>query len=154
MKSISELAKTAEYIGHFNVTETEIDYVTDKTWSNFRDMGNIVYFMYVKGRLMKIGIAGGSRGWYGRVDKYKGGASKRGDATNRRILRVMKELGESKIDIYAVAAPKMPISLTCPLTGDIINGEVEVNRTIEQNLTSRYLSESELLNLPFSKQLK
>ena len=154
MKSISKLAKTAEYIGHFNVTETEINYVTDKTRSNFHAMGNIVYFMYVEDRLMKIGIAGGADGWYGRVNMYKAGASKRGDATNRRILRVMKELGKSRIDIHAVAVPKMQISLTCPLTGDIINDELEVNRLIEKNLTSRYLSESELHNLPFSNQLK
>lgn len=152
--SISELAKNAEYIGHFNVTETEIEYVTDKTWSNFRDMGNIVYFMYVEDDLMKIGIAGGAGGWYGRVAMYKAGASKRGDATNRLILRVMKELGKSKIDIYAVAIPKMQISFTCPLTGDIIEDEIEVNQRVERNLTSRYLNESELNTLPFSKQLK
>lgn len=152
--SISKLAQRAEYIGYFDVTETEINYVTDKTWSNFRSMGNIVYFMYVEDRLMKIGIAGGSGGWYGRVGMYKAGASKGGDATNRLILRVMKELGKSKIDIYAVAVPKMQISLTCPLTGDIIEDEVEVNRLVEQNLTGRYLSESNLHTLPFSKQLK
>ena len=152
--SISKLAKNAEYIGHFNVTETEIEYVTDKTWSNFRDMGNIVYFMYVEDDLMKIGIAGGAGGWSGRVGMYKAGASKRGDATNRLILRVMKELGKSRIDIYAVAIPKVHVSLTCPLTGDIIENEIEVNRLVEQNLTSRYLNESELNTLPFSKQLK
>jgi len=152
--SISELAKNAEYIGHFNVTETEIEYVTDKTYSDFRSMGNIVYFMYVEDSLMKIGIAGGKGGWYGRVGMYKAGASKRGDATNRLILRVMKELEKSKIDIYAVSVPKMRISLTCPLTGDIIEDEVEVNRLVEQNLTERYLDESELNTLPFSKQLK
>ena len=152
--SISELAKNAEYIGHFNVTETEIEYVTDKTWSNFRDMGNIVYFMYVEDNLMKIGIAGGKGGWYGRVGMYKAGASKRGDATNRLILRVMKELGKSKIDIYAVAIPKMQISFACPLTGNIIKDEIEVNQRVERNLTSRYLDESELNTLPFSKQLK
>ena len=152
--SISELAKRAEYIGYFDVTETEINYITDKTWSNFRDMGNIVYFMYVEDSLMKIGIAGGAGGWYGRVSMYKAGASKRGDATNRLILRVMKELGKSKIDIYAVTVPKMQISLTCPLTGDIIENEVEVNRLVEQNLTHRYLSENKLHTLPFSKQLK
>jgi hypothetical protein len=48
----------------------------------------------------------------------------------------------------------MRISLTCPLTGDIIEDEVEVNRLVEQNLTERYLDESELNTLPFSKQLK
>ena len=152
--SIAELAKNAEYIGHFNVTETEIEYVTDKTWSNFRDMGNIVYFMYVEDDLMKIGIAGGAGGWYGRVGMYKAGASKRGDATNRLILRVMKELGKSKIDIYAVAIPKILVSIPCPLTGDIIEVEIEVNQRVERNLTSRYLDESELNTLPFSKQLK
>lgn len=151
--TISKLAKNAECIGHFNVTETEIEYVTDKTYSDFRDMGNIVYFMYVKDNLMKIGIAGGKGGWYGRVGMYKAGASKRGDATNRRILKVMSTLGESKIDIYAVSVPKMQISLTCPLTGDIIEDEVEVNRLVEQNLTQRYLNEDPAHNLQFSNQL-
>jgi hypothetical protein len=56
--SVSALGKTSTYIGHFEVTDVEIKYVTDKTWSEFRDMGSIVYFMYVKDRLMKIGIAG------------------------------------------------------------------------------------------------
>lgn len=151
--SISALAKKAKYIGCFDVTETEINWTPALRWKDYRDMGNIIYFMFVKDQLMKIGIAGGSSGWNGRVGMYRNGAGPRGDGTNLRILRVMNEIKESHIDIYAVSCPKQKISFTCPLTGGIIEDEVEVHRLSEQHLTRQYLTESDDNKLPFSNQL-
>jgi hypothetical protein len=148
------MAKSSVYIGHFDVTETEIKYTTEKTRSDFRSMGNIVYFMYVKDQLMKIGIAGGEGGWYGRVSMYKAGPSSRGDATNTLILKVMKEIRETRIDIFAVSVPKLNVTFTCPLTGDTINDDIEVNQKLEKILTARYLNEDTNHTLPFSKQLR
>jgi hypothetical protein len=150
---ISDLAKTAKYIGCFDVTETEINWTPELRWSDYRNMGNVVYFMFVKDQLMKIGIAGGAGGWNGRVGMYRNGTGPGGDGTNARILRVMKEIGETHIDIYAVSCPKQKISFTCPLTGDIIEDKVEVHRLTEQYLTRRYLTESENHQLLFSNQL-
>jgi hypothetical protein len=152
--SVSDLGKTTTYIGHFDVTDVDIKYTAAKTWSEFRNMGSIVYFMYVKDRLMKIGIAGNAGGWNGRVGMYKAGAGPRGDATNRLILKAMKDISETRIDIYAVSVPKTKITFTCPLTGDIINDEIEVNQKLEKSLTKRYLEENSSHSLPFSKQLK
>jgi hypothetical protein len=66
----------------------------------------------------------------------------------------MKELGETRIDIYAIPVSKVKITFTCPLTGDIINDEIEVNQRLEKILTARYLKEDPTHSLPFSKQLK
>ena len=149
---ISNLAKKASFIGSFTVSKTKIRFHPELRYSEYIKFGNMVYFMFVKNRLMKIGIAGGQRGWVSRSETYKLG--KRGDRTNHRIIRIMNDLGESTIDVYAVKCPKQKITFTCPLTGVIIEDEVEVTRLVEQRLTKQYLSESVDNELPFSNQLR
>lgn len=149
--SIQTLALNGDYVGRFEVTESEINFFPEMKWSEYRDYGNMVYFMFVENKLMKIGIAAGKTGWNARVGMYKSGV--KGDATNRRILRVMKDLGKDTIHIYAVQVPKEKISFTNPLTGDTIDTEVEVVRPIEQSLTAQFLSENANNELPFCNQL-
>ena len=151
--SIADIAKTQTYIGRFEVTETEINWFPELRWSEYRDFGDMVYFMFVDDQLMKIGKAAGKGGWNGRVGMYKNGASSKGDGTNKRILRVMQELGKDTIHIYATQAPREKISFTNPLSGDIIETEIETAREVENNLTSQYLIESNGNQLMFSNQL-
>jgi len=149
--SVPAMALSETYIGHMEVTETDIDWYPQLRWSEFRDFGDMVYFMFVYGELMKIGKAAGKSGWNGRVGMYKNGI--KGDKTNERILRIMKEIQRSKIDIYAIQAPREKMSFTNPLTGDIIETEIETARDIELDLTRQYLNESSHNQLLFSNQL-
>ena len=151
--SIADIAKTQTYIGRFEVTETEINWFPELRWSEYRDFGDMVYFMFVDDQLMKIGKAAGKGGWNGRVGMYKNGASDKGDGTNKRILRVMKEIGKDTIHIYATQAPREKISFTNPLNSDIIETEIETAREVETNLTAQYLIESADNQLMFSNQL-
>lgn len=151
--SIADLAKAQTYIGRFEVTETEINWFPELRWSEYRDFGDMVYFMFVDDKLMKIGKAANKGGWNGRVGMYKNGNSKRGDGTNKRILRVMKEIGEDTIHIYAIHTPREKISFTNPLNSDIIETEIETALSVEKNLTAQYLTESKSNQLMFSNQL-
>jgi hypothetical protein len=149
--TVAELALQQEYIGHFEVTDTEINWFPEQSWSWYRDFGDMVYFMFVGNKLMKIGKA---CGWTSRVGMYKNGASPRGDQTNKRIIRTMSELETNEVHIYAVRSPRLKVSLTNPLDGSTIETELETAHRLEKYLTSQYLSESTNNTLPFSKQLK
>ena len=100
---------------------------------------------------MKIGKA---CGWSTRVGMYKNGAGPRGDATNKRIIRVMSEMDTNEVHIYAVRSPRLKVSLTNPLDGSTIETELETAHKLEKTLTSLYLSESSNNTLLFSNQLK
>ena len=152
--SVSELALQQEYIGRFEVTDTEINWFPEQSWSWYRDFGDMVYFMFVGDTLMKIGKAGGASGWYGRVTMYKNGANSRGDRTNKLIISVMREMDTNEVRIYAVRSPRLKVSLTNHLDGSTIETELETAHKLEKCLTSQYLSESTNNTLPFSKQLK
>jgi len=149
--SVAELALQQEYIGHFEVTDTEINWFPEQSWSWYRDFGDMVYFMFVNNKLMKIGKA---CGWNTRVSMYKNGANPRGDATNKRIIRVMSEMKMSEVRVYAVRSPRLKVSLANPLDGSTIETELETAHKLEKTLTSQYLSESSNNTLPFSNQLK
>jgi hypothetical protein len=117
-------------------------------------MGDLVYFMIVDGKLMKIGKAGGKTGWIGRAGMYENGITSRGDQTNVRIFRVLESMNakDSTIHVYAIATPRQQISFTNPLTYDIINEEVAVHGNVERSLTAKYIEAG--YELPFSKQLQ
>lgn len=149
--SVAELALQQEYIGRFEVTDAEINWFPEHRWSWYRDFGDMIYFMFVDCQLMKIGKA---CGWNSRVGMYKNGGGPRGDATNKRIIRIMSEMETNKVRIYAVQSPRLKVSLTNPLDGSIIETEVETAHKLEKTLTSQYLSESSNNVLLFSNQLK
>ena len=149
--SVVELALQQEYIGRFEVTDTEINWFPEQSWSWYRNFGDMVYFMFVGNKLMKIGKA---CGWTSRVGMYKNGAGPRGDATNKRIIRVMSAMDTNEVRIYAVRSPRVKASLTNPLDGSTIETELETAHKLEKSLTSLYLSENLDNDLPFSNQLK
>ena len=67
---VQMLAKTGTFLGSFTVSENEIRFHRALTHSEYLRLGNIVYFMFVNDRLMKIGIAGGQTGWVARYGMY------------------------------------------------------------------------------------
>lgn len=152
MASVADLVlERGIYIGRLTVRGSIMDFQPAFTRSEYRHMGDMVYFMYVDGKLMKIGKAGGKDGWYGRVQLYKRG--RRGDATNNRIMDVMESLQKSDIEVYAILSPRESIKLTCPLTDSISLCEIETHRDLEKKLTNMYMNETPARDLPFCNQL-
>lgn len=140
------------FLGTLTIKEDGFfDYTRTDTYrrKEIIELGDLVYFMVVDGELMKIGKAGGASGWMGRVGTYSRGIY--GDATNRRIERVMKNLEKDTIQVYAIQTPRRKIECTCPLTGDIIVEEIAVHRNVELSLTAKYIEAG--YELPFCKQL-
>jgi hypothetical protein len=149
--------KSMTYIGSLKVKDQfRLDYIRPEgmRWKDVHEMGDIVYFMIVDGELMKIGKAGGKTGWNGRVGMYKNGITPRGDQTNVRIFKVLKEMDklDSTIEVYAISVPRQKITFTCPLTCDIMEEEFAVNGNVEIALTAKYLDAG--YELPFSNQLR
>ena len=140
------------YLGQFNVRGSVMDFQPALTYSEYLAMGDIVYFMYVNGRLFKIGKAGGAHGFYSRFNQYKKGRS--GDSTNCRIMDVMESFQETEIEVYGIMSPKLDTHMQCPLTGKTVNVQIETHREIERLLTTQYLNEKPAHDLPFCNQLK
>ena len=107
----------------------------------FRSMGDIVYFMIVKGRLMKIGKAGGINGWYGRFSMYGKGLLKGGDRTNKRIHAKMLELKRKGIDIFVLPVKRKTVKTKCNLTDKLLRVHVPMNGEIEDHLFHTFKNE-------------
>lgn len=140
------------YLGTFTVRDDILDFDTPFTCSDFVNIGDVIYFMYVGNRLMKIGKSASKKKFYERSNQYKRG--RRGDDTNRLIMNVMDSIGETKIDVYAYKSPPEPIKLVCPVTGSIDIENIETAERQEKKLTKKYLAEHPDNTLPFCKQLK
>ena len=117
----------------------------------FNELGDIVYFMFVEGQLMKIGKAARGGGWYGRMSTYEQGI--RGDMTNKMIIAKMHDIGKTKIDIIAVKTPRVMTSITCPVLNETTQVEIETAIEVERMLTNKYLVEMNLESLPFCTQI-
>lgn len=140
------------YLGQFTVRDTIMEFETSLTPTEFKNLGDTVYFMYVENRLMKIGKSASKNGFKERASQYKRGS--RADDTNRKIINVMESIGKTKIDVYAFPTPRKAIELVCPVTGAIDIENIETATLQEKKLTKKYLSEAPDNTLPFCKQLK
>lgn len=146
-------AEVGEYIGYFTVTEDSMAFNREGySRQDILKMGDVVYFMYVQGQLMKIGKAGGATGFECRANTYSQGRA--GDATNRKILDCMKGLGESEIQVYAISVPREEVYRQCPITGREVKYSVSMHKEYEAFLTSQFLNEETENELPFCTQLK
>jgi hypothetical protein len=118
----------------------------------FYDLGDVVYFMFVKGELMKIGKAGGKGGWYVRANLYEAGISSRGDKTNKMIVEKLQEMGEDTITILAIQSPRITTSIKCPVLKESVEVELETATQLESVLTNKYLTEMKMSKLTFCSQ--
>jgi hypothetical protein len=152
--SISDLMlQKGIYLGQFNLRGDVMDFEPALTYSEYITLGDVVYFMYVNNKLVKIGKSGGAKGWNDRMAQYKRGRLTK-DRTNHRIMDIMNSYGESQIEVYAVKSPRRKIKMKCPLTGETFVFMVQTHRELEISLTHRYLNEQPARDLPFCKQLK
>ena len=142
------------YLGQFNLINDKLPFTYDgpKAQSEIAKMGDVVYFMFVDDKLMKIGKAGGKRGFAGRAGTYKMGRA--GDATNNKIIDVLESINETQIKVYGFVIPSIQTDTICPITGDTITITTSVHGEYEAHYTKIYLNESPNNTLPFCTQLK
>ena len=151
--SIAILARQkGTYLGKMTVRGSIIDFAPAMTRAKFIDLGDLVYFMYVGERLMKIGKTNAAAGFYDRAQMYKRGRN--GDQTNNRIMDVMESIEETIIEIYGVLSPRESTELVCPLTGTTETLFIKTAEAREKLLTKLYLNEEPARDLPFCMQLK
>jgi len=150
--TIATLARqNGTYLGKMTVRGSIIDFAPSMTRAKFIDLGDLVYFMYVNDRLMKIGKTNAAAGFYSRAQQYKRGRA--GDPTNSRIMDVMESIEETIIEIYGVLAPRESVELICPLTGETDTLFIKTAEAREKLLTKLYLNEEPAHDLPFCNQL-
>lgn len=144
-----------KYLGKFvmNGDEFRFKFANGLRNKDLVSMGDIVYFMFVNNKLMKIGKAGGKMGFAGRLRTYQQGRGKYGDATNRRIMDILDSIEEDTVEVYCVRCPRHTIEYLCPLTGRKIKEDISKHKEIEARLTHEYLAESSNNELPFCNQL-
>ena len=143
----------AIHIGHFHVHGQTMRFNRKPEFraKDIKALGDVVYFMYVKGELYKIGKAGGASGFENRAGTYNRG--RLGDATNNRIIDVMDDIQESDIEVYCVQVPRPVVEYTCPITNEVHKISVSIHKDIETLYTNNYLNEDSSNELPFCHQL-
>ena len=161
MKSsfLDSVISNSVYLGYFQINEN--DTMTFETFHRkpsgqrnkkfFDSLGDIVYFMLVRGKLMKIYKAAGLQGWYGRISTYQMGS--KADQTNKMIINKIREMNEDRIDIVAIKAPRVMSTIKCPVTNKQIKIELETAAQLERLLANQYLNEMNVNSLPFCSQV-
>ena len=151
----------AIYIGSLHIREDNfIDFVTPHMKKSrydrkyFIGLGDIVYFMFVDGVLMKIGKAGKAKGWYSRVSLYRRGSNKGGDKTNRLIIDEMNKMDKKNIEVFAIPCPRKKELHMDILSDEAYEIECETAGSVESYYTDMYLNEKKGNTLRFCKQLK
>lgn len=149
----AQILKKATKIGHFHVYDGTMTFnrAAGMRAKDIKALGDVVYFMFVDGKLMKIGKAGGASGFVGRAGTYNRG--RLGDATNNLIIDVMESLHETEIEVFAFSVPRYTVQYECPLTGQDLEVEVSIHKDIEKLYTDIYLMEDRDNELPFCNQL-
>ena len=163
------IRKVGTYLGYFTVQE----HTTNKDKPNkpsrtyeklvftkaegmetrdYKAMGDIVYGMYVNGQLRKIGKAGSTNGWSGRITTY--GVDPEGERSNRKIITHIKEdfTYETRIAVYGFSVPRIRTEYFCPVTRETISVDLPQNHQVETHLTAQAEAEGE--DLMFCTQKK
>lgn len=163
--NVSENIKTVgTYLGYFTVgkhTTNKNNKKPSKTYErlfftaalerkDYLAMGDIVYGMYVNNQLVKIGKAGSSHGWAGRIQTY--GVNPKGEATNRKIITCLREMYnfETKVEVYGVQVAREKVEYFCNITGETVILELPKNGAVETYLTA--IAEDQLEDLVFCTQ--
>lgn len=152
-KLADQFKEKSTYLGKMSIYKDEngsqrIKFESKPTWSTIRDMGDLVYFMYVGEKLMKIGKTEATNGFNDRAVTYTKGQL--GDMTNRKIISVMQKLRRKVIDVYGISCPRQHTIIKCPISGETYIRQLSTARIVEIDLTNQYLAEGH--DLPFCTQ--
>ena len=110
---------------------------------DFKAMGDIIYGMYVNDQLVKIGKAGSTNGFAGRISTY--GCDPEGEATNRKIITHLKEdfTYETRVEVYGIAIPRIHSEYFCSVTKETVSIDLPQNHQVETHLTAEAEAEGE-----------
>ena len=153
----SKIKDNGIYLGYFTFTP-DIDNNYDSfmrmqfhgalRYTDYVNMGDIVYGMYINDQLVKIGMAGGKLGWYGRQSTYTNiSANERTNAMFRRKIGEMFNFDDVQIHVYAIQTPRIIDKYLDPISGTTICEEVSRARKVEKRWTNIAKFEGENLYL-------
>ena len=154
MKSFfKENNKTFIEVGHLHLAGDTMVFHRKKgiASKDIKNLGDVVYFMFVNKRLMKIGKCENQKGFIGRLNTYCQG--RHFDATNRRIMDIMDDIPASDIVVKAISIPRSNATLNDYLIGENFTILQPSCKEYESRWTGMYLNENENNNLPFCKQI-
>ena len=152
-KLADQFKEKSTYLGKMSIYKDKngtqrIKFESEPSWSTIRDMGDLVYFMYVGEKLMKIGKTEATNGFNDRANQYSQGEHK--DKTNRKIFSVMRKLRRKVIDVYGISRPRQHTIIKCPISGETYIRQLSTARIVEIDLTNQYLDDGH--DLPFCTQ--
>lgn len=117
-------------------------------WSEYVNMGDMVYGMYINDQLVKIGMTTDKKGWAGRSSTYCNKSPY--ERTNKMFRRVLSErfnLDEVKIEVYGIQTRRETIEHFDPITNTILTVTVSMARDIEKQWTDIAKNQGEDLYL-------
>lgn len=168
MSVSDKIQSTGTYLGYFKVVTHTTNKNNDKPsreyqklqftkapgmeTRDFKAMGDIVYGMYVNLNLVKIGKAGSTNGWAGRIGTY--GVDPAVESTNNKIIQIMNDdyKKNTRIEVYGFSVPRVQSEYFCPITNETIHIELAQNHQVETHLTAEAELEGE--DLIFCTQKK
>ena len=145
--------KTFVDVGHLHLAGDTMKFHRKKGMSSadIKNLGDVVYFMFVNKRLMKIGKCEALGGFLARLNQYNQG--RYADATNRRIMDIMDDIPASDIIVKAISIPRSTKTRIDYLTGEKFTILQSCAREYEAGWTKMYLNENVNNELPFCKQI-
>lgn len=135
--------KSQIFLGTFTKDDDFLEFDLVKSSKEIRDLGDIVYFFVAGDEVLKVGKAGGKRGFDGRMSQYKRGPD--ADTTNKRITRLMEEHTIDKVQIYCVQAPRIITQAKDAFSGLTIDIEAPTNVAMEKYYTNQLIKEHKLV---------
>lgn len=162
MSYAKKIKSKSEYIGNLIFTKDCIKFKTPHVGStgrinrkHFIALGDVVYFFFLDGKLMKIGKAAGENGWYNRMAEYtKTRFNKNNkdmwDATTRKIYNFMTQNDHTELEVYAIKTPRVKTTIKSCVTGKSYTVEIETAEDTEQILIQEAMRAGE--DLPFCRE--
>lgn len=105
-------------------------------WSEYANMGDIVYGMYINDQLVKIGMTAAANSWAGRFAVYSN--NNHNEQTNKKFRRTLGEkfnFDEVKIHVYGVQIPRVIKKYFDPITNTTLTENISMARNIEKHWT-------------------
>lgn len=117
-------------------------------FTEYVNMGDIVYGMYINDQLVKIGMTAGKKGWAGRYFTYcNNNFDEKTNKMFRRVLGERFDLDKVKIDVYGVQSPKVTKEYFDHITNTMLTVSISMARDIEKQWTDIAKNQGEDLYL-------
>lgn len=145
------------YIGYFTYVDgfdnndtpmKRLNFTGSFRHTEYVNMGDIVYGMYINDQLVKIGMTASKKGWAGRYSTYcNNNFDEKTNKMFRRVLGERFDLDKVKIDVYGVQSPKVTKEYFDPITNTMLTVNISMARDIEKQWTDIAKNQGEDLYL-------